>query len=102
MTRIHINSENLRDSCLPPLKESIKAINSALEYFDYFTIPYDFSGRQKLIDVKHKLQKISSDLTNVKSWIVDSNSDYNEAIQNLNENNSKLPTSTIKDRNTIV
>lgn len=102
MAKININSIELRENCIPQLKDTISSLKKAYDYFDYFDIPLDFSKRQKLKNVRLKIKNIINDLEYAKNWIVDSNNDYNGVIEKLNEKNSKLSTSTIKTRNNII
>ena len=102
MGRVNLNASNLKSEGMTYLKESLNAVNKALSYFEYFNIPYDFAKREKLLSVKDDLREISKDLESVKNWIVNSNESYNNLIEKLNDRAEKLPSNTLKTRNTII
>lgn len=102
MSKVYINSQNLSSGFIIYINDSINSVNKALNYFDYFDIPYDFKKRSTLKDVESTLRDVKKELSNIKSWVVDSNSNYNTLINNLKTQANNLPSYQIKQRNNIV
>lgn len=102
MSKIYINSEELKYGCVIPLKDTINDLNKVVDYFDYFDIPSTFSKKGELRNIKGNLKSIKNKLKSVEHWIVNSNNDYNSLLEKLNDKNSKLSTYSIKNRDNIV
>ncbi len=102
MSKVYLNANNLGSGFLVRMNDSINAINKAINYFNYFDIPYDFKKRSTLKDVESTLKSVKKELNYVKSWVLDSNSNYNTLITNLKNQANNLPSYQIKQRNNIV
>lgn len=102
MSKIYINSDELKYGCIVPLKDTIDDLDKVIDYFDYFDIPSGFSRKAELRNVKSDLRTIKSTLNDAKNWIIDSNNDYNSLLEKLNDKNAGLSNYSIRNRNNIV
>lgn len=102
MAKVDLDSTSLKNGFIMYINDAIADINKILNYFDNFSIPYDFSRRNELINVENSFRQIKSQLQNVKSWVVESNDDFNKVISSIKDLNEQLPQYTIKQRTTIL
>lgn len=102
MARVDLDYSGLNSGCVLNLKDTISLIGKAVNYFDYFDIPFDFAKKNQLKEVENKLRKIKKDLSGIENLIVNSNDNYNSLINNLETQANTLPVHHIKQRNNIV
>ena len=102
MAKVDIDSTNLTNGFIVYINDAISEINKVLRYFDNFSVPYDFSRRSELNSVENTFREIKSQLENIKSWVVDSNNDFNKVISAIKDYNEMLPQYTIRQRTTII
>lgn len=102
MSKVYLNSTNLNSGFVIRINDSINAVNKALNYFNYFDIPYDFKKRSTLKSIESTLTSVKNELNYIKNWVVDSNSNYNTLINNLKNQANSLPSYQIKQRNNII
>lgn len=102
MSKVNLDSQNLNSRCLINLCDSINTIDRALDIFNGFDIPSDFSKRNELLNVRNKLRDINTSLSDVKSWLENSCNDYDKLISNLKNQARQLPIEQIKQRTNII
>lgn len=102
MAKIDLDSTNMKSMFSINMRDTISAINKVLSIYDSMDIPSDFSKRQELRNVMERFKDINNNLDDIYDAVIGSNSDYNTLITNLKDQANKLPTYTIKSRNTIV
>lgn len=102
MARVDLDYSGLNSGCVLNLRDTISLIDKAVNYFDYFDIPFDFVKKNQLKEVENKLRKIKKDLSDIENLIVNSNDNYNSLINNLETQANTLPVHHIKQRNNIV
>ena len=81
---------------------AINYLNTVINYLQQNSIPSDFYRYNTLINTISDLKKQRDKLTNFKSWVVNSNKDYDTLISSFDAQASKLPTGRIKKRTGIV
>lgn len=102
MAKVDIDSTNLKNGFINYINDAISEVNKILTYFDNFSVPYDFSRRSELNSVEQSFRDIKKQLEDVKSWVVDSNNDFNKVISAIKDYNELLPQYTIRQRTTII
>ena len=102
MSKVKLSFDDLNSGCLLRLNDTINNIDKTIKLFDNFDIPNDFSRKRELLKVKNDLSEIRKNIKCVKSWIVDSNNNYNTLINNLKLQMNKLPSYQLKKRNSII
>lgn len=102
MSKVYINSQNLNNGFIVQMNDAINIVQKALNYFDYFEIPFDFKKKNTLKNIESDLKSIKKELNNIKSWVVDSNGNYNTLINNLKNQANGLPDYQVKQRTNIV
>ena len=102
MAKVDIDSTNLKNGFIVYINDAISEINKVLRYFDNFSVPYDFFRRGELMGVESSIRQVKSQLEGVKSWVVESNDDFNKVVSAIKDLNEQLPRYTIKQRNTII
>ena len=102
MAKVDIDSTNLKNGFINYINDAISEVNKILMYFDNFSVPYDFSRRSELNSVEQSFRDIKKQLEDVKSWVVDSNNDFNKVISAIKDYNELLPQYTIRQRTTII
>ena len=102
MAKVDIDSTNLKNGFINYINDAISEVNKVIRYLDNISIPYDFSRRSELLGVESTFREIKSNLENVKSWVVESNDDFNKVISAIKDYNEQLPQYTIRQRTTII
>lgn len=102
MARVDLDYSGLNSGCLLNLKDTINLLNKTINYFSCFDIPYDFVKKNQLKELENKLIKIKKNLSDIENFIVNSNDNYNNLINNLETQANTLPSHSIKQRNNIV
>ena len=102
MSKVELDSSNLKANCLLYINDTIKAISTAMNYYEQMNVPYDFSRRYELRNIYEELSNIKKSLQNTYDWIVDSNKDYNTLIDNLSTQAGYLSVDQITRRNNII
>lgn len=102
MAKVDIDSTNLKNGFINYINDAISEVNKVIRYLDNISIPYDFSRRSELSGVESTFREIKSNLENVKSWVVESNDDFNKVISAIKDYNEQLPQYTIRQRTTII
>ena len=102
MAKVDLDSTNLKNGFIMYINDAIADINKIINYFDNFSVPYDFSRRGELIGVESSIRQVKTQLESVKSWVVESNDDFNKVVSTIKDLNEQLSQYTIKQRTTII
>lgn len=102
MAKINLSYESISVNGINSLDSAINYLNTVINYLQQNSIPSDFYRYNTLINTISDLKKQRDKLTNFKSWVVNSNKDYDTLISSFDVQASKLPTGRIKKRTGIV
>ena len=102
MAKINLSYESISVNGINSLDSAIYYLNTVINYLQQNSIPSDFYRYNTLINTISDLKKQRDKLTNFKSWVVNSNKDYDTLISSFDVQASKLPTGRIKKRTGIV
>lgn len=90
MTKLLINYDALKNSCIQNLNNSISKLDEVINVFNNLSIPYNYGKRQSIFNIKSSVISKRNELVNIRNWIVNSNDDFNATISQLCSSTSKL------------
>ncbi len=102
MSKINLNFGPIQSNCIPALDTAINYLNEAVGALQQTSIPGDFYKRNDLQNTIANLKSYSTTISNVKSWIGDSNKNYDSMIDKLENQANKLPVYMVDKRNQII
>lgn len=62
MTKLDIDTYKIKNQILPPLEESIDALNGAIKRLSNVSIPYDFRYKNKIYGISSDAQHVRDEL----------------------------------------
>ena len=102
MAKVELNYEPIESSCITSLDSVIDSLSQAISYLQQNSVPGDFYRRTTLLNTIDDLKKQRVQLSNIKSWLVNSNKNYDSMIDKLNVQASQLPVYQVKSRSSII
>ena len=102
MARIQLDYDSISVNGINALDSAVNYLNTVINYLQQNSIPSDFYRYNTLINTISDLKKQRDKLINFKSWVVNSNKDYDSLISTFDAQASKLPTGRIKKRTGLV
>ncbi len=97
MARLSVDYNLLRVS-VNDLSDSISTLNKVISVFNGMRIPYDYSKRQTILNLKDSLEKRRDELQEIKEWIVDSCKDYDNLIDDFSGSIRSLSVANMNSR----
>lgn len=102
MSKVNLNYGPIESSLLPSLDTVIDCLNQVINNLQRSSIPGDFYRKNTLYNTISDLKGQRDKLSNIRSWIVDSNRNYDSMIDKLGMQAYKLPVYTVERRKTII
>ena len=102
MAKISLSYDAVSVNGLNSLDNAINYLNTVISYLQQNSIPSDFYRYNTLVNTISDLKKQRDKLVNFKSWIINSNKDYDSLISKLEIQTLKLPTGRLRKRTTVV
>lgn len=102
MSKISLNYGPIQSNCLPALDNAANYLSDAISALRQSSIPGDFYKKSTLQDTISNLNQHKSSIQNIKTWIYDSNKNYDSMIDKLENQANKLPVYTVGKRNQII
>lgn len=84
------------------LDNCLNYLNDANQFIYSISIPRDFGKKSQLQDCLTEIRKIRKDISDLKTWGVDSCKKYNNALKDMNSLASLLPKLQLQVRNLVV
>ena len=102
MAKVSLSYDSISVNGLNALDSAINYLDSVINYLQQNSIPSDFYRYNTLINTIADLKKQRGKLVDFKSWIVNSNKEYDSLISKFEVQAAKLPVGRIKQRTTVV
>ena len=102
MTKLYFDDNLVTRSLLPKLEDSIESLNKIISIIDDMNIPYDFSYRQYIKDMRDTLNARKKDMNNLVSNINSSRKAYSSTFDNINNSINRIDSFSIKRRTKII
>lgn len=99
MSKIDINYGNLRYRCVQNLDDAISNLNKAITYYNQISIPRDFAQSGTLKNIANDILNCNKKISNIRKWVVNSNSDFDNLLQNLTDQANRMPINGVKIKN---
>lgn len=97
MARLSVDYNLLKVS-VNDLSDSISTLNKVIDVFDGMNIPYDYSKRQTILNLKESLERRREKLQEIKEWIVNSCKDYDNLIDSFCDSIRNLSVANMNSR----
>lgn len=91
MSKLVVNYDNIRNNSVYSISLAIKKLNTVISSYNNLNIPYNYSKRYNLNEIKNDLITKRNQLNDILNWIINSNNEYTRTINNLSVSASKLP-----------
>lgn len=102
MSKVSLNFGSIESTCLPAIDNAAGHISEAVAVLQQSSVPGDFYRRTELLNTISNLQSYVKRLNNAKTWLVDSNKNYNSMIDKLELQANQMPIDQVKKRNSII
>lgn len=102
MGKVNLDYSNIPANALNQLDNAINYLNDVIRYLQQNSIPNDFYRKNTFSTCLSSLKNQRDKLVDIKSWVVNSNKNYDSMIEKLEEQAFQLPTYKLKKRRTIV
>lgn len=102
MSKVNINFGPIESIGIPAIDDVIGHVGEAVVALQQTAVPGDFYRRTTLLNTISSLQESVSSLSNLKTWLVESNKNYNSMIDKLELQANQMPIDQVKKRNTII
>ena len=102
MSKVELNYAPVQSEAISALDSTISALNEALNHLQQNSIPGDFYRRTTLSNTIADLKTQRDNLSNLKSWLVNSNKNYDSMIEKLELQAYQLPVYQVKRRSNVV
>lgn len=98
MSKLLLNYDTLRSSCIQNLNKSISKLDSAINIFNSLNIPYDYKKKQSINNIKNSIIQRRKELINIRNWIINSNNDFTIISNEFCVRADRLPRSRFGER----
>lgn len=102
MSKVNLNFSAINNECISSLDNVIACLDEVVAYLQQNSIPSDFYRKDTLANVISDLKNQRANITSVKSWIINSNANYDSMIDKLTIQATKLPAYQEKSRTSII
>lgn len=102
MTKLKVEENTLKQIVIPNLNYAINKLSSAIDFGRNLVIPSGFKQSQKLNEILDGNTTIKNDLTSIKEWICESDTQINNVLDNLEKELNTIKNIEIKKRESIV
>ena len=102
MSKVYLNYGQIESVCFPAIDNVVDSLSNVITLLEQVSIPLDFSKRTTLINTISNLKTCKTSLVNTKTWIYNSNKNYDSMIDKLYLQASLLPDYQVKKRNSIM
>ena len=102
MSKVKLSYSSLRNGSVNSLDNVVNQLNEAISYLQQNSIPGDFYMANTLYNTISDLKLQRNKLSSAKSWVINSNKNYDSMIDKLEVQANKLPVYQVKRRNTII
>lgn len=102
MSKVDINYGNLKYSCVQNLDDAISNLNKVITNCNQIDIPRDFTQASTLREVMRDIINCKNRISDTKNWVINSNSDFDNLLQNLTYQANKISTCVIKRKNNSI
>jgi len=89
---------NLLKVSINGINDSISTLNRVINVFNGMRIPYDYSKRQTILNLKDSLEKRRDELEDIKEWIINSCKDYDNLINDFSDSIRSLSIANMNPR----
>lgn len=96
MSKVNINFGSIETAGIPAMDNAIGHISESLIALQQTSIPGDFYRKTTLLNIISNLQSYVTSLNKAKTWLVDSNKNYNSMIEKLELQANQLPIDQVK------
>ena len=84
MSKVELNYGPIENSCINSLDTVISYLDEVIRHLQQNSIPGDFNRRTTLSNTISDLKLQRKSLANIRSWLINSNNNYNSMIDKLN------------------
>lgn len=102
MSKVQLNYSPIQSEAIPALENAINILSSAIDNLQQNSIPGDFYRKTTLSNTIADLKAQRDNLSNLKSWLINSNKNYDSLVDKLENQAHQLPVYQVKRRSNIV
>ena len=102
MSKVSLNYGPIESTAFPAIDNVVGYLDEATRALQQSSIPGDFYRKTTLTNTISNLKSYRSTLANTKTWLYDSNKNYDSMIDKLSSQAHQLPVYEVKKRNPIV